>query len=102
MIDQSLAMVTLTVAAFAVGNWLYQRSGKLPVLQPVLIAILLMAGVLIAARVRPDRYMESTRPLHFLLGPAIVALAVPLYENLRKARAMLAPLLSAFGSAAYG
>lgn len=94
--DNSLALIALTVAAFAGGGWLYQHSGKVAVLQPVLIAILLMAGFLIAIRFPYDRYLERTMPLHFLLGPAIVALAVPLYENLRKARSLLVPVLGTF------
>ncbi len=96
MLDNSLALIALTVAAFAAGAWLYQRSGKLAVLQPVLIAILAMSGILVATRMPSERYLENTRPLHFLLGPAIVALAVPLYENLRKAQTLLVPVLGAF------
>ena len=47
------------------------------------------------ANVPYERYWAGTTALHFLLGPAIVALAVPLYENLRKARAVILPVLGA-------
>jgi putative effector of murein hydrolase len=90
-LDRSLALIALTVAAFAGGGWLYERSGRRPILQPVLTAILAMSALLIVTRLPYDRYFESTTPLHFLLGPAIVALAVPLHENLRKARSALIP-----------
>lgn len=95
IVDQSLAQIALTVAAFAAGHWLYQRFNRFPALQPVLIAIVILSVLLILFRVPSARYLENTRPLHFLLGPAIVALAVPLYENLRKVRTMLMPLLGA-------
>jgi len=92
-LTSSLGLIALTVAAFAGGMALYQRLGKLPILQPVLLAIVAIAALLLATGLPYERYFEGTRPLHSLLGPAIVALAVPLYENLKKARASIVPLL---------
>jgi putative effector of murein hydrolase len=92
-IDLSLGLIAFTVAIFVAGTWLYARSGKMPILQPVLIAIITISGVLLLTGFPYDRYSEATKPLHFLLGPAIVALAVPLYENLRKARKVILPVL---------
>jgi putative effector of murein hydrolase len=88
-----LALVTLTVAVFAIGGWLYHRLGRITFLQPVLIAILLVVLLLKSTGLSYDRYWAGTTALHFLLGPAIVALAVPLYENLRKARSVIFPVL---------
>ncbi len=88
-----LALVTLTVAAFAIGAWFYHRLGKVPVLQPVLIAIFILVLLLKVSGLSYDRYWTGTTALHFLLGPAIVALAVPLYENLRKASSVIVPVM---------
>ncbi|GGK37015.1 LrgB family protein [Salinarimonas ramus] len=93
LLTNPLFLVGATVGAFQLGQLLYERSGKLPVLQPVLIAIAAMIGFLVVSGVPYETYKEGTSMLHLLLGPAIVALAVPLAENLRKARSALAPLL---------
>lgn len=98
-ISVSLGCIALTVAVFAGGTWLYQRSGRLAFLQPVLIAIVLLSTLLLVTDFSYDTYFEATKPLHIFLGPAIVALAVPLYENLRKARSALFPV---FGTVAFG
>jgi putative effector of murein hydrolase len=95
----SLALIGITVAVFVGAGWLYQRSGKLAFLQPVLIAIVALSVLVFVTRFSYDTYFEATRPLHIFLGPAIVALAVPLYENLRKARTMLIPV---FGTVLVG
>jgi putative effector of murein hydrolase len=94
--DNPLTPIVLTVAAFAAGSWLYQRSGRLAMLQPVLIAIVSMSIFLIAGRFSYEGYLERTKPLYFLLGPAIVALSVPLFENLRKAQSFLVPVMATF------
>jgi len=98
-IGASLGLIALTVAVFAGGTWLYQRSGRLAFLQPVLIAVVLLSTLLVLTGFSYDTYFEATKPLHIFLGPAIVALAVPLYENLRKARSALLPV---FGTVALG
>jgi len=89
----SLGLIAITVVVFAAGSYLYQRSGKFPVLQPVLIAILAIVIMLLLTGLPYDQYYEGTSALHSLLGPTIVALAVPLFDNLRKARTVLLPLL---------
>ncbi|PQV44816.1 LrgB family protein [Paraburkholderia sp. BL21I4N1] len=85
----SLGLIALTLAAYSAGNWLYLRSGNLPILQPVLIATSVLVAALLGTGLPYDRYFDATAPLHDLLGPAVVALAVPLYENVHKARAVL-------------
>jgi putative effector of murein hydrolase len=92
-LSSALALIGLTLAVFAGATWLYQKSRRLAFLQPVLIAITLLSLLLGLTHFPYQTYFEATRPLHILLGPAIVALAVPLYENLRKARDILVPVL---------
>lgn len=94
-LSSSLGLLALTLMAFGAGTFLHNRSGKKALLQPVLIATLVVVLVLLACGLPYERYAEGTRPLHSLLGPAIVALAVPLHDNLLKARAVLWPMLAA-------
>ncbi len=66
-----------------------------PLANPVLHAICVV-GVVLAVTETPYRiYFEGAQFVHFLLGPATVALAVPLYENRRVVVRALAPMLAA-------
>lgn len=73
--------LTLTLVAYLIGDWVHRRAGRHPAVSPLLIAIALIA-VLLAVTGTPYRtYFEGAQFVHFLLGPATVALGVPLYKN---------------------
>lgn len=79
----------LTFTAYLAGVWLQVRAGNSPIVNPVLVAI---GGVILALLVTAteyDTYFSATLPLHLALGPAVVALAVPLYRQLRSLRRAL-------------
>jgi putative effector of murein hydrolase len=61
----------------------------------VLIAIALVACVLSALNIDYARYFQGALSIHILLGPAVVALAVPLFAQAGQIRAMIWPLLGA-------
>lgn len=84
--------VLLTLAAYLLCERLQARAGGNPLLNPVAGAIALLAVGLSVARVPYPTYFASARILHLLLGPATVALAVPLYRELPRLRRLLAPL----------
>ncbi len=73
-----LACVLGTLAAYGVGLRLKGRTSS-PLANPTLFAILLIGAVLEASGLDYGRYEDATEPISFLLGPAVVALAVPLY-----------------------
>jgi predicted murein hydrolase (TIGR00659 family) len=73
--------LTVTLLAYLAGRRLYEASGRHPLLNPVLIAIVLLVGLLWATDVSYRRYFEGAQFVHFLLGPATVALAIPLYRH---------------------
>lgn len=83
----------LTLLAYLVGVWLFERSGQQPLCNPLPIAIGLVSLVLWATGTPYLRYFHSAQFLHFLLGPVTVALAVPLYTYWRRLRQMALPLL---------
>jgi predicted murein hydrolase (TIGR00659 family) len=87
-----LAALTLTLVAYLAGDTIYRRSGRNPLLNPVLLAILLIAAVLLPTGGDYERYFEGAQFVHFLLGPATVALAIPLYKELANVRRALVPL----------
>lgn len=85
--QKPLTGLTITLAAYVIGDWLYEKSNRNPLLNPVPIAIALIAGLLWVTDIPYQDYFEGAQFVHFLLGPATVALAVPLYqqlENLKK------------------
>ncbi|MFD1625801.1 LrgB family protein [Azospirillum griseum] len=92
-----LAGLTMTLVAYQAGLWVFERCGRRPVLNPVLIAVLLLAGVLTLSGIEYRTYFAGAQFVHFLLGPATVALAVPLYNQFQQvrqsARAMIVALL---------
>lgn len=90
-----LLHLTLTLLAYLIGNRIYRRFGLNPLLNPVVIAIVLLVALLAATGTTYERYFEGAQFVHFLLGPATVALAVPLYNQVDRVRRSLGPLLAA-------
>lgn len=82
--QRPLTGLTLTLVAYALGDWVYEKSGRFPLLNPVPIAIIIIAGFLWAADVPYLDYFEGAQFVHFMLGPATVALAIPLYQQLNQ------------------
>lgn len=71
----------LSLVAYEFGL-LLKRKFKLAVFNPLLIAIICVIGVLAVLRVDYDTYNEGGKYISYLLTPATVCLAVPLYEQL--------------------
>jgi len=78
--------ITVTLAAFLLAHRLWERTGRHPSLNPLLVSMMLVAGVIVALRVPYERYAESAGIVTFLLGPATVALALPLHREAARVR----------------
>ncbi|MBQ5705797.1 MAG: LrgB family protein [Bacteroidaceae bacterium] len=72
--------VTLSLAAYAVGI-LAKRRLKLFIFNPLLVAIALTIAVLLVTGIEYDAYNSSAKYLSYLLTPATICLAIPLYEQ---------------------
>ncbi len=81
-----LLHLTLTLMAYQIGLFLYQKGKLNPLLNPVLIAVLLLVGLLVTTDTSYETYFDGAQFVHFLLGPATVALAIPLYRQFDKVR----------------
>ena len=90
-----LTALTITLVAYLLGDWIYQRSGKIPVLNPVLIAVILITIGLAVTDIDYWTYFEGAQFVHFLLGPATVALAIPVAKLLKTMRGGFGPLVIA-------
>lgn len=73
-----LTWLTLTLVAFQAGLWLHRRCRHNPIVNPVLLAIAFVSVVLAATGTDYQAYFNGAQYVHFLLGTATVALAVPL------------------------
>jgi predicted murein hydrolase (TIGR00659 family) len=87
--------LTLTLCAYLFAQWVYARCGFSPLANPVAIAIALISLVLVASGMSYQRYFAGAQFVHFLLGPATVALAVPLARQVPRLRQSLFPLACA-------
>ena len=89
--------VAVSLAAYEVGS-LLKRKFKSPILNPLLISIILVIVVLVVCKVDYQSYNLSAKYLSYLLTPATVCLAVPLYEQLEllknNVKAIMAGLIS--------
>ena len=91
IVGHPLFVVGLTLLAFQLALELYQRS-RWVLAQPVLVATLLLVAVLWACGIDYPRYRQESSMLWLLLGPATVALAVPLQLNLPRIRELFWPV----------
>jgi len=74
--------LTLTLAIYVIAEAIAKRLGSPAIANPVLISIVAIVVILRVTGTPYDRYFEGAQFVHFLLGPATVALAIPLYRNL--------------------
>lgn len=74
--------VVLTFGAFQIGLWC-QKKWKTPLLNPVLIATVLVIGFLLATGYSNDTYQAGNALYQWLLTPATVCLALPLHRQLK-------------------
>ena len=81
--SEPLLWLTLTLAAYGVGDMAFKASGRRPLINPVLIAVALLAVMLRLTGTSYATYFEGAQFVHFMLGPATVALALPLYAKER-------------------
>ncbi len=97
--------VGLTIIGYGLG-FLIHRKTKQAWCNPLLLGILFVILVLSLAKIPYDDYKASAAPLQYLLLPATVCLAVPLYENLSRLKGrflavlagMLAGVITSLGS----
>lgn len=76
-----LFALTFTVGVYWAADKLWERSGRNPLLTPLLVAAAVIGTVLVVLGIDYESYAEGAGVLTFLLGPATVALAMPLYRQ---------------------
>jgi predicted murein hydrolase (TIGR00659 family) len=85
--------IGLTLAAFIAAQWLFARFRRPLWMPPVLIAAVMLAVIVWISGMGFQQYEQGARWLTVLLGPATVALGVPLYQQMHHIRALWRPIL---------
>ncbi|WP_067147652.1 LrgB family protein [Pseudotamlana agarivorans] len=92
VLNTEIFILTLTFVAYFIAQNL-QKKTKSIFLNPVLIAIILIIGFLWLFKIDIEVYQKGSRMIEFLLKPAIVALGVPLYQQLGKIKKQAIPII---------
>ncbi len=90
-----LFWLTATLGAYLIADALARVVGRHPLANTVLISVALVAMLLKISATDYQTYFNGAQFVHFLLGPATVALAVPLFRNLALVRENLLPMAAA-------
>jgi predicted murein hydrolase (TIGR00659 family) len=93
--ETPLLWLAATLAAYVAGDAVSAALGRHPLANPVAIAAAVLIALLALTGTRYQDYFEGAQFVHFLLGPATVALAVPLWRNRARVAGNLAPMCAA-------
>jgi len=90
-----LLWLTVTLIAYIAADLISAACKRHPLANPVLISIIFVSGLLLISGTVFQTYFAGAQFVHFLLGPATVALAVPLFRHLGEVKRALVPMLVA-------
>ena len=90
-----LLWLTATILAYLAADPLARRLHNHPLANPVILSVLIIAPVLWLTKTEYATYFEGAQFIHFLLGPATIALALPLWDNRETIGTSVAPILLA-------
>lgn len=90
-----LLWLTVTLLVYATTDAVSLATRRHPLANPVLHAMWIIGAFLLLTGTSYTTYFAGAQFVHFLLGPATVALAVPLYENRKRVVASIMPMLVA-------
>lgn len=85
--------VLLTLAAFRVGQ-LCQRKWKKPIFNPTLIGMILVVLFILITGMNADVYTAGMKKMSWLMTPATICLAIPMYEQFRVLKKSLKAILA--------
>jgi putative effector of murein hydrolase len=88
-----LIWLILTLLSYKIGIIIYEKFNKHTLLQPVIISYVIILSLVLFTNTSFEKYFESVEIIHFFLGPATVALALPLYNNLKYIWQLFIPIL---------
>lgn len=85
--------LTITMVAYGIAYRAYTAFKGNPLVHPVVVSVAILISFLLLTNTSYEQYFEGAQFVHFLLGPATVALAVPLYQQFAKVRRLWLPII---------
>jgi putative effector of murein hydrolase len=95
LVHSPVLALLLTLLAYRLGREVRDRSGGHALAQPVLVAIVLVGAAVVLLDIDYADYLADSQILVFWLGPATVALAIPLHRQAHRLRGFVVPMLLA-------
>lgn len=92
VVTHPLFLIGLTLGVYQLGLAMYERT-RMALLHPLIVSIVLLISALWLLGLEYPLYRDAVYPLTMLLGPATVALGIPLYHNLRRIRQFFWPVI---------
>ncbi|MCJ8521221.1 putative murein hydrolase (TIGR00659 family) [Pseudorhizobium tarimense] len=90
-----LIWLTLTLCTWIFASEISRRLDRNPLVNPVLTSILLLSLIMTVFDIPYQQFFQGAQFVHFLLGPATVAIAVPLSRQWERVRRLLLPIAAA-------
>ena len=100
LLSTQLFWLAVTLVVFEGADMLSRRSGRHPLCHPVLLATPVLIAMLLATHTPYATYLTATQLLMFLLGPAVVGLAVPIWARRALIRRLAFPIALALAAGA--
>lgn len=92
ILNTPLFGLILTILAFHIGLFIFKKT-KLPIFNPLLIGIIITMGIISFFKIPLDYFRKGGDYLTFLLAPATISLALPLYRQLDKLKKNFFPII---------
>lgn len=92
--DPLFALI-ITLATYQFGYTVYVKFNRNPILNPAAISIILVSSIISIFDMPYEKYFEGAQFVHFLLGTATVALAVPIYRGFKNLKGKVIPIFIA-------
>lgn len=89
-----LTWLVVTLLSYKLGIIIYEKFNKHTLLQPIITSYIIILSLIVYTNTSFEEYFKSVEIIHFFLGPATVALALPLYNNLKHLKALFIPILA--------
>ncbi len=92
ILNTPLFGLILTISAFHIGLFVFKKT-KFPIFNPLLIGIVIAMGVMSFFNIPLDYFRRGGDYMTFLLAPATISLALPLYKQLDKLKQNFLPII---------
>ncbi|WP_121627136.1 LrgB family protein [Poseidonibacter antarcticus] len=89
-----LTWLVVTLLSYKLGIIIYEKFNKHTLLQPIITSYIIILSLIVYTNTSFEEYFKSVEIIHFFLGPATVALALPLYNNLKHLKALFIPIVA--------